>query len=122
MQRKLAVLLLFALATFVHAQDKAAEPTIVVRVQSLDVMLKNLNLVVKLVGQEAAGAERAAGAAAGEGRQAVGEVGRPPAADGLVADTQDVREFQLGVAQLDAPQGAQAQHLEGLIGQLAGVG
>ena len=73
------------------------------------------------VGQEAAGAERPAGAAAGQGRQAVGEVGRPPAADGLVADAQQFGEFQLGVAQLDPPQGAQAQHLEGFIGQLAGV-
>ena len=63
-----------------------------------------------------------AGAAAGQGRQAVGGVGRPPAADGFVADAQQVGEFDLGVAQFDAPQGAQAQHLKGFIGQLAGVG
>ena len=75
-----------------------------------------------LVGQETAGAEGPTGAAAGEGRQAVGEVGGPPAADGLVADTQEVGEFQLGVAQLDPPPGAQAQRWEGFIGQLAGVG
>jgi len=56
-----------------------------------------------LVGEQTPGAERAAGAAAGEGRQAVGEVGRPPAADGLVADAQEFREVQLGVAQLDPP-------------------
>jgi hypothetical protein len=65
---------------------------------------------------------RTAGAAAGEGRQAVGEVGGPPAADRLVADAEEFGELQLGVAQLDAPQGAQPQRLEGVIRQLASVG
>ncbi len=84
--------------------------------------MQRLDALGLLVGQEAAGAEGPAGAAAGQGVQAVGGVGGPPAADGLVADAQEVGEFHLGVAQFDAPQGAQAQHLEGFIGQLAGVG
>ena len=66
----------------------------------VDAHLDTLGL---LVGQEASGAERAAGAAAGEGVQAVGAVGRPPAADGLVADAQEFGEFLFGVAQLDPP-------------------
>jgi hypothetical protein len=45
---------LFLLAPAVRAGDKAAPPGIVVRVQSLDALLQNLNLVVKLVGQEEA--------------------------------------------------------------------
>src|SRR5262249_37737506 len=56
-----------------------------------------------LVGQQASGAERAAGAAARQRRQAVGAVGGPPAADSLVADAQELGEFQLGVAQLEPP-------------------
>ncbi len=60
-------------------------------------------------------------AAAGQGGQALGGVGGPPAADGFVADAQQVSEFHLGVAQFDAAQGTQAQHLKGFIGQMAGV-
>ena len=59
MQRKwLAVFfvpLVVLLAPTVRAQDKAANPpTVVVRVKSLNALLQNLNLVVKLVGQEGA--------------------------------------------------------------------
>ena len=74
------------------------------------------------VGEGAARAKWPARAATGEGLQALGAIGRPPAADGLVGDAQEVGEVQLGVAQLDAPQGAQPQHLESFVGQLAGVG
>ena len=57
-------------------------------------------------GRTASGPSRAAGRCGRrEGRQALGGVSRPPAADGLVADTQEVGEVQLGVAQLDTPQG-----------------
>jgi hypothetical protein len=73
------------------------------------------------VGQGTARAERPAGAAAGQRRQAVSGVGGPPAADGLVANAQQVSEVQLGVAQLEAAQGAQAQHLKCFIGKMAGI-
>jgi hypothetical protein len=47
--------LLFLLAPEARGGDKAADtPTVVVRVKSLDALLQNLNLVVKLVGQEEA--------------------------------------------------------------------
>ncbi len=84
--------------------------------------MQPLDALGLLVGQEAAGAEGSAGTVAGQRSQALGGVGGPPAADGFVADAQQVSEVHLGVAQFDATQGAQAQHLKGFIGQLAGVG
>jgi hypothetical protein len=48
------IFVLFAAAAL-QAQEKAADtPTVVVRVKSLNVLLQNLNLVVRLVGQEEA--------------------------------------------------------------------
>ena len=70
-----------------------------------------------LVGQQASGTERPAAMAVGQSGEAVGDVGRPPATDGFVADAQKFCEFDLGVAQLDATQGAEAQNLKGFIGQ-----
>jgi hypothetical protein len=51
-----ALTLLFVLfaAQAVQAGEKADTPTVVVRVQSLNALLQNLNLVVRLVGQEEA--------------------------------------------------------------------
>ena len=49
-------------------------------------------------------------------------VGRPPAADGLAADAEEVGDVGFGEAQLTATQGAQAEGFQDLIGQLAGVG
>ncbi len=51
----LTVPFLMCAVSAVHAGDKTADaPGIVVRIQSLDALLQNLNLVVKLVGQEEA--------------------------------------------------------------------
>jgi hypothetical protein len=84
----------------------------------VDALLDALGL---LVGHQAAGADRPAAALAGQGAQALRGVGRPPTADGFVADSQEVGEVQFRVTQFDTSQGAQAQDLKGFIGQLASV-
>src|SRR5262249_5662990 len=67
-----------------------------------------------LVGEQAAGAERAARAVAREGIEAAGDVGRPPAADGLAGDPQEVGDLGLGEPQFTAVQGAQTQRFQDL--------
>ena len=74
-----------------------------------------------LVGEGPPRAEGPAGAAAGEVVEAVGLVGGPPAADGLVTDAQQVGEFDLGIAEFDAAEAAHAKDLKGVVGELAGV-
>src|SRR5580698_6190896 len=55
MQRKWLAVLFVPLVVLLSPAARAQEaPTVVVRVKSLDALLKNLNLVVKLVGQEEA--------------------------------------------------------------------
>src|SRR5947208_1318971 len=50
-----ALPIVLLLAPAVRAGDKTADtPTVVIRVKSLNVLLDNLNLVVRLVGQEEA--------------------------------------------------------------------
>jgi hypothetical protein len=66
----------------------------------VDALLDALGLQV---GEKASRTERPTGATAGKGIQTLGGVGCPPTAEGLVADTQQVREFTFGVAQLQAP-------------------
>ena len=48
-------------------------------------------------------------------------VGRPPAGDGFAGDAEDLGDLDLGEAELAAPQGAQAERLQDLVGQFARV-
>ena len=74
------------------------------------------------VGQQASGAEGASGPLLRQGVQSLRGVGRPPAADRLARDPEQVRDVGFGEAQFAAAQGAQAKRLKDVIGQHAGVG
>ena len=70
----------------------------------------------------ATGADRAAGAFAGESLQAVLGVCGPPPRDGLPAEPKQFRHFNLGVAQLAAAKSPQSERLEDLVRQLPRIG
>jgi hypothetical protein len=75
-----------------------------------------------LVVESGPGSRRPSGAVAGQGIDAAGLVGVPPARDGAVADAEDLGHLGVGVAEFTAADGAQAERLEDRFGQLAGVG
>jgi hypothetical protein len=74
-----------------------------------------------VIGQQATHTERSPRPGTRQRGRAVGGVSRPPAADGFMADPEQVGEFDFRVAQLDASQGAQAQYLQRFIGQMASI-
>jgi hypothetical protein len=74
------------------------------------------------VGQHSSGSEGPTGPPAGEGVDAIAAIGRPPSADGLVANAQEFGEFDFGVSEFEAAEGAEAEQLKGVIGEFTGVG
>ena len=85
---------------------------------SIDLLLDVAGLLVR---ERPPGADGPPGPIAGEGAQAAGGVSRPPAADRLVRDPEQIGDIGLGESQFAAAQGTEAERLEDLIGQLASI-
>ena len=85
----------------------------------VDLLLDAAGLLVR---ERPPGAHGAPGPIAGDGVQAAGGVSRPPAADRLARDPEQVGDIGFGESQFTAAQGTEPERLEDLIGQLASVG
>jgi hypothetical protein len=93
-------------------------------VQVLGVMFVDLlpDAASVIIRERPAGADGAPGPVAGDRIQSTGGVSRPPAADGLTTQAEEVGHLGLGETQLTASQGAQAEGFQDVIGQLTSVG
>ena len=103
--------------------DGAARPQGVRQAQVFGTVSIDLgaDLLGLFVGKQSAGAERPAGAPSRQGLEPLGLISGPPPANGFGAHAQQVGEFDFQVAEFDPAQGAKAEQLQGLIGQLTGV-
>jgi hypothetical protein len=80
-----------------------------------------LEVLALFIGQGSPRAHRTARPFIGKTIQAMRLVRRPPAADGFRRNAEHLRNIALAEPPLAAVQGAQAQRLEDVIGQLASV-